>query len=53
MAIDLENVTDRATYRDPRRTATGIKHVVVNGKIALYEEKVTGLFNGYALERDK
>ena len=53
VTIDLENVTDHATYRDPRRMPAGIEHVIVNGKIALYEEKATGLFNGYALERNK
>jgi N-acyl-D-amino-acid deacylase len=51
--FDGRNVTDNATYQNPRRAPTGIKHVVVNGKIAVYEEKVTGLFSGYALRRDR
>ncbi len=50
--LDGEKVTDNATYKDPRRGPSGIKHVVVNGRIAVYDEKVTGLFSGYALKRD-
>lgn len=51
--IDEANVTDTATYRDPRRSPKGIPYVIVNGKIALYDEKVTGIFNGYAIQRGK
>ncbi len=51
--FDGENVTDNATYENPRRAPSGIKYVVVNGKIEVYDEKVTGLFSGYALKRDR
>lgn len=51
--FDVERVRDNATYKNPRRRPDGIEYVVVNGKIALYKEKVTGLFNGYAVSRDR
>jgi N-acyl-D-amino-acid deacylase len=51
--FDPYTVTDNATYKDPRVAPTGIKHVIINGRISLYNEKVTGLFNGYALKRGK
>lgn len=51
VVIDGETVTDHATYQDPRRAPSGIKHVIVNGQIAVYNEKVTGLLAGYALQR--
>ena len=44
-------MTDTATYRDPRRAPEGIAHVIVNGRIAVYKEKVTGLFAGRAIKR--
>lgn len=51
--FDGKNVTDNATYKNPRRAPTGIEFVVVNGIIAVYDEKVTGLFSGYSLKRDR
>lgn len=49
--LDEKKVTDTATYRDPRRAPEGIAHVIVNGRIAVYKEKVTGLFAGRAIKR--
>lgn len=51
--LDEKRVTDKATYRNPRRAPEGIRHVVVNGRIAVYDEKVTGLFAGHALRRER
>ena len=48
-----EDVKDNATFKDPRRAPDGIEYVVVNGKIAVYQEKVTGLFEGKSLRREK
>lgn len=53
VVFDGEHVRDHATYENPRRAPDGIAHVVVNGKIEVYNEKVTGLFAGYALKRDR
>lgn len=49
--LNEETVTDTATYCNPRRGPKGITHVIINGKMVVYEEKVTGLFPGYALKR--
>ena len=51
VVVDKDAVTDNATYKNPRRAPDGILHVVVNGKIELYNEKVTGLLNGYAVKK--
>jgi N-acyl-D-amino-acid deacylase len=48
-----ENAKDNATYKNPRRAPDGIEYVIVNGKIAVYKEKVTGLFAGRAIRREK
>ncbi len=49
--VDENQVTDTATYRDSRRAPKGIPYVIVNGRIAVYEEKVTGVFAGHAIRR--
>ena len=49
--LDATNVRENATYRDPRRAPDGIKHVIVNGGIAVYDGSATGIFSGYALKR--
>jgi len=51
--FDPENVKDNATYINPRKAPDGIEYVIVNGKIAVYKEKVTGLFAGRAIRREK
>lgn len=35
-----------ATYADPRRVASGVSHVVVNGRLALADGAVTGVVSG-------
>ena len=49
--FNSENVKDNATYENPRRCSDGIEYVIVNGKIAVYKEKVTGVFSGQAIRR--
>lgn len=51
--LDEDKVTDKATYQNPRRAPEGIKHVIINGQIAVYDEKVTGLFAGHALRKER
>lgn len=53
VVFDGDKVTDNATYKNPRRQPDGIEYVVVNGKIAVYKEKVTGVFNGHAIKRNR
>ncbi|GIP34996.1 amidohydrolase family protein [Paenibacillus sp. J2TS4] len=47
-----QTVTDTATYQLSRSAPVGIPYVVVNGKVAVRGEKVTGVFAGRALERE-
>jgi N-acyl-D-amino-acid deacylase len=53
VVFDPENIKDNATYKNPRRAPDGIEYVIVNGKVAVYKEKVTGLFAGRAIRREK
>jgi dihydroorotase/N-acyl-D-amino-acid deacylase len=47
--IDLEQVRDHATFENPHRYATGVKHVLVNGVFALKNEQMTGARPGRSL----
>ena len=47
--VDPAAVRDNATYADPRRPASGVSHVVVNGALALVDGAVTGVAAGRAL----
>ena len=49
--LDPESVADRATFRDPRREATGIRHVLVNGVAAVRDGARTGADAGHLLRR--
>jgi N-acyl-D-amino-acid deacylase len=49
--FDHEKVTDTATYSLSRSAPIGISYVLVNGEVAVREEKVTGVIAGRALER--
>jgi len=51
IAFDPATVTDRATYEHPDLLATGVKYVIVNGKIAVDGGKYTGALAGRALRR--
>ncbi len=49
VVFDPAQVSDTATYEDPRQRPTGIPYVVVNGKIALDEGRFTGVIAGESL----
>ncbi|WP_311764893.1 N-acyl-D-amino-acid deacylase family protein [Paenibacillus agricola] len=49
--FDPEHVTDTATYQLSRSAPKGISYVLVNGEVAVREEKTTGIFAGRALKR--
>ncbi len=51
IVFDPKSVTDRATYEQPEAFATGMRFVVVNGKIAVNEGKYTGILAGRALRK--
>jgi N-acyl-D-amino-acid deacylase len=47
--FDADRVIDTATYDDPRRFPAGIPYVVVNGQVAVDQERVTGVLAGQAV----
>ncbi len=51
IVFDPKTVADRATYEQPETLATGMKYVVVNGKLAVDEGKYTGNLAGRALRK--
>ena len=42
-------VADRATYEDPHQYATGIDHVLVNGRVVIAHGEHTGALPGRVL----
>jgi N-acyl-D-amino-acid deacylase len=51
IAFDPATVSDQATYEHPEQLATGMKYVIVNGKLAVEDGKYTGALAGRALRR--
>ena len=51
IAFDTATVADRATYRQPTLLATGMRYVLVNGKLAVDGGNFTGALAGRALRR--
>lgn len=51
VCFDAETITDRSSYTNPRRPASGIEHVWVNGTAALSHARATGARPGLALRR--
>lgn len=49
--IDLEKITDRATYMDPHQYPAGVDYVIVNGVISVEGGKATGDRAGKCLRR--
>jgi N-acyl-D-amino-acid deacylase len=47
--FDAHSITDHATYEAPHQYATGMRHVIVNGRLALRDGEHTGSFAGRAL----
>jgi N-acyl-D-aspartate/D-glutamate deacylase len=41
IVFDPAKVSDRATYEQPHQYSVGVNEVIVNGKLALHEGKVT------------
>ena len=49
VVFDPATVADRATYEDPHRYATGIGHVLVNGRVVIADGEHTGALPGRVL----
>ncbi|MFC2165327.1 amidohydrolase family protein [Acidobacteriota bacterium] len=49
IVFDSESMSDLATYIGPHRYSTGIKHVIINGKISIENSQFKGMLNGKVL----
>ena len=49
VVFDAEHINDNATYDDPCQFPTGIPFVLVNGQVAVDEERCTGVLAGQAV----
>lgn len=49
VVFDADTVTDTSAIHHARTGPSGISHVLVNGEIAVWDEKVTGVLSGRAL----
>ena len=47
--FDQANIASNATARDPRRYASGVAHVLVNGKLSMHNGKRTPVNGGQVL----
>jgi N-acyl-D-aspartate/D-glutamate deacylase len=47
--FDKEHIRDKATFQDPHQYSKGIKYVLVNGKLAVSNGKLTGIKGGKVL----
>jgi N-acyl-D-amino-acid deacylase len=51
VVFDAATVRDEATFQDPHRYASGIRHVAVNGRLAVRDGRATAERAGRALRR--
>ncbi|HXG94227.1 MAG TPA: D-aminoacylase [Blastocatellia bacterium] len=51
IVFDEKTVADRATYEQPELMATGMKFVIVNGKLVVEDGKYTGALAGRAIRK--
>ena len=49
VAFDAEHIIDTATYDDPKQYPVGIPYVLVNGQVAVDQERCTGVMAGHAV----
>ncbi len=50
--FDMKRIKDNATYENPNRKPSGIKWVIINGKIVIENEKFTGSLAGKLLVKN-
>lgn len=50
--LDPGKASDTASYQNPISLPTGVAYVVVNGRLAVSNEKTTGVMAGYGLRRE-
>ncbi|NIP59136.1 MAG: amidohydrolase family protein, partial [Gemmatimonadetes bacterium] len=49
VVFDLERMRDHATFEDPHQLSEGVIHLLVNGGVAIEDERVTGTRAGRVL----
>jgi N-acyl-D-amino-acid deacylase len=49
VVFDEQNVNDRSSFEDPKVHPEGVPFVLVNGKLAVENEEVTGVLAGQAI----
>jgi N-acyl-D-aspartate/D-glutamate deacylase len=47
--FDEQKINDRSSFEDPALHPEGVPYVLVNGKLAVENEAVTGVLSGYAI----
>ena len=47
--FDEQKITDRSSFEDPKVHPEGVPHVIVNGKLVVENEAVTGVMAGHAI----
>jgi N-acyl-D-amino-acid deacylase len=53
IAFDPSTIADRATYEKPELLSTGMKYVIVNGRLAVDNGQYTGILAGHTLRRQQ
>jgi len=48
--FDAGTITDHSTYLEPHQYSTGIKHLIINGRLAIKDEVMTGALPGQVLK---
>jgi N-acyl-D-amino-acid deacylase len=51
IVFDERTITDQSTYEQPELLATGMRYVVLNGKVAVENRKYGGALAGRALRK--
>ena len=49
--FDPSNITDCATYEEPRKIPKGIASLIVNGKVVMEDMGLSGMLPGKSLKR--
>lgn len=52
VVFDAKTFRDRATYDQPYLTPVGLKHVLIRGKLSVYEGQPTGVLAGQAIRKN-
>jgi N-acyl-D-aspartate/D-glutamate deacylase len=51
IVFDEKSIADKSTYEQPQLSATGMKYVIVNGKVAVDDGKFSGILAGRPVKR--